>query len=768
MQLTTDRYKELIERPSRKFSARITVGTNIIEDGIRSIRTTARSNAEDSFMLGSVCSKYVEITMEDPGIYIENQDIKVEIGLSGEYLSEGLFKVGEISKEDGFIKLTACDNMMKTERMYTSALPENTSTKSVLSELSRTLGISITSPSGDYPIKKPVGYTIREVLSYISAMYGGFTMCDRDGNICIKTYQDTAYTVGQDRFWNDFVHQELNYSVQQIICVTGQDDEGNAKEIISGTGVRILQMSNPFMTPSRLDAVRKSLAGLKYMPGEVSFLGDNRIDPWDIISVTDKSGTSYKVPCMQIIQEYDGGLKTTAAAYGQSETEESMNYSGPNAQMYDRIVAKIGYFQKINAEKIEANRADITDLTADQAEIKNLLAGTGSFDNIGTIHLTTANTTIDEAVVKELIAGKLIAEDMTAFRARIEEINTDEVDVHSESGNSWWRGNTIQMQQEDGKPRVQIGEDAKGDYNLYLWDKDGNPVWDAQGLCEAAINRPVIKDSAIAKDANISGDKLDILSLMREINGNNEARIDSSRIWLDDKDNSLNVTIASMEKEQTDIKSAVGEYMLDVIVNRGQVTQSGGTDSSASMEARVYRSRYTDGKKQFVDITASFSDKEFRWKRRSSDRAGDDAWNAAGKTGKVLNVSAEDAKDNATFICEIYLEGTETSEGTGTSGDTEEPPLEDIWELEEESNAAYSDFVVIESGGKRRKITVGNLLKTVTYDVFGIGRAGLVPAAPAGASNAQILTAAGEWAAAGSYGQAEAITIEEIEKITGG
>lgn len=165
----------------------------------------------------------------------------------------------------------------------------------------------------------------------------------------------------------------------------------------------------------------------------------------------------------------------------------------------------------IKAETIEATYARITDLnavagafgslSAELANIGSILAGNVGTGSLHTMVINSSNASIANATIKS---------------AMIESINTDEVAIASGSGRLQIADNTIQISDEN-RVRVQIGKDAGGDYNLYVIDADGNLMFDASGLREAGIKEPIIRDSMISEDADISASK--VLVDMDEISG---------------------------------------------------------------------------------------------------------------------------------------------------------------------------------------------------------------------------------------------------------
>lgn len=76
-------------------------------------------------------------------------------------------------------------------------------------------------------------------------------------------------------------------------------------------------------------------------------------------------------------------------------------------------------------------------------------------------------------------------------------IYTNLVEILSESGNLDIADNTIQIKDDNKVARVQIGKDANSDYNMYVWDKAGNLMFDALGLTEKGVTRKVVRDDVV-------------------------------------------------------------------------------------------------------------------------------------------------------------------------------------------------------------------------------------------------------------------------------
>lgn len=178
----------------------------------------------------------------------------------------------------------------------------------------------------------------KDIVTFLNGIGGfkdkRFAICNRQGQIEIKTYIDSDYPVDTSRYWDTFEHHDVTEKIEKITCYIGKDSDGNDVSVSVGSGTREISFSNPFMTQEMLDNVWKVLSGYEYMPGSIKFMGDPRVDPWDVLTVSDLNGTAYKVPVMTMTHEFDGGLITSVEAVGRSEVEQESGYKGPTSLIW--------------------------------------------------------------------------------------------------------------------------------------------------------------------------------------------------------------------------------------------------------------------------------------------------------------------------------------------------------------------------------------------------------------------------------------------------
>lgn len=647
------------------------------------MKFTGGSEGEDDFSLGSTVSQYVIITMSCAGA-IEGKEFLLQIGMDidsvEEYIPIGYFTAGKPSKNEEQIEFAAYDRMMQTERPF-SIDGTTTDTISVLKKIEEITKVPVaTSGLSSISMPIPKGYSCRETLSYIAQMYAGFAVCNRQGQIEIHTYEDNKYTIGTGRYWGNFERNDYLFTVDRLTCYTGQDKDGNSISISSGSGARTISFSNPFMTQGILDSAFQKLKSFSYMPGTLKMLGDPRLDVWDIITVEDLSGESYKVPVAKLEWEYDGGLTYSIEAAGLSEAETNDSYKGPRTKEMERYYAQLvmidtaminkldvdtakityatiknldvvkenvqeingelGNFKNLTADKFTAIDAKITNLDVDYekvgilegeyANLKNVLMGNAGVGDLQNIHLTSENAVIDSALIRTAVMQTVSISDLLAG-----DISTNKFRILSEDGGILIQGATQQWKDADGIIRMQAGRDANGDFTFALFDKTGKGILlDSTGIKEGAIADGLIVNKMVSDDAAISANKLDIDSLFTTIN-NSVQTINSSRIWFDEKNQTLNQVYTQMSEDVQSAKneaSNASQKMTNIETGlegiRATLSETTSEVEEISDKTLIYNTQCTDNGDETTtisavlykagkDITREYSEKNYSWRKKT-------------------------------------------------------------------------------------------------------------------------------------------------------
>lgn len=440
MYQSTTAFGTLVQQDSRTFKCLLTYGETSITT-VRSIKFTGGSEGDDDFSLGSTMSQYIEVTIPGKGLVVEGTEMLLQIGMDvngkTEYIPMGYFTAGKPKKADDQITFTAYDRMMNTERTF-SMNGTTTNTVAVLKQIADITGVPVvTSGLTAISIKVPKGYSCREVLSYVAQLHGAFAVCNRRGQIELHTYVDSDYKVKTSRYWGNFEHNDYAFDVSKFVCFTGQDKNGKSISIFSGSGARSVSFSNPFMTQTVLNNILASFKNFSYMPGTLKMMGDPRLDPWDILTVADLSGNTYKVPIMKLDWEYDGGLTYSVEAVGLSEEETNADYKGPQTKEMERYYAQLVMIDRAMINKLDVETAKITyasikelDVVKENAEEINAKKANIDLANVNNAWIEKGvlkDGSIGSAAIHEGAVTNAKIADATIEAAKIKSINADSI-----------------------------------------------------------------------------------------------------------------------------------------------------------------------------------------------------------------------------------------------------------------------------------------------------------------------------------------------------
>ena len=440
MYQSTTAFGTLVQQDSRTFKCLLTYGETSITT-VRSIKFTGGSEGDDDFSLGSTMSQYIEVTIPGKGLVVEGTEMLLQIGMDvngkTEYIPMGYFTAGKPKKADDQITFTAYDRMMNTERTF-SMNGTTTNTVAVLKQIADITGVPVvTSGLTAISIKVPKGYSCREVLSYVAQLHGAFAVCNRRGQIELHTYVDSDYKVKTSRYWGKFEHNDYAFDVSKFVCFTGQNKNGKSISIFSGSGARSVSFSNPFMTQTVLNNILASFKNFSYMPGTLKMLGDPRLDPWDILTVADLSGNTYKVPIMKLDWEYDGGLTYSVEAVGLSEEETNADYKGPQTKEMERYYAQLVMIDRAMINKLDVETAKITyasikelDVVKENAEEINAKKANIDLANVNNAWIEKGvlkDGSIGSAAIHEGAVTNAKIADATIEAAKIKSINADSI-----------------------------------------------------------------------------------------------------------------------------------------------------------------------------------------------------------------------------------------------------------------------------------------------------------------------------------------------------
>ena len=588
----------------RDYKVKLIVGTDEIDSNDIFSYSLETSQPSDKFTIGNSISQVLKIEIKNQEKPFYNNQLYLQVGMlvNGvyEYVPIGYFNVDKSEKKDHRTTITAYDNMYKLEGLYVCELGSSKTISSIMSDITSKTRVQFAEFSyNNYSIPEDiVGYSYREVISIMAGLNGGNAYIDRTGKIKFVYLSDrtTRWAINDYYLFDGNRFKEQSYTIDKVVCYKDKDTSWSNGNL--GTTPMTIEYENPFMTQAIAKDIYDKLANINYQAFNMETMSYLALDVGDWITYTAQDNTVYSL-CIQHYK-FNGGIKQTL----ESKTDgnkDNFNASGSLTQKVNRTITDL-----LAAKKAIIDKANISDLVAGKILFNTMSGGSATIQDILTqfiggddgqfLHLTSGNVVIDEAVIKDLIASKIKVSDLLAGN-----IDSERFNIVSKNGNLIIKDNTIQIK-DSNRVRIQIGKDASGDYTLNAWDKNGKLLFNSNGITEDAIKNSIIRDDMVANNANINGKKLDIDSLITEVNNNNTKTIKGSKILIDATGQNAEVSFKQLTSTVDNLKSVnLVSYNTDNWM-QGDINASTGVEGSSEYYIKtnyyipVTKGKYTTSK----------------------------------------------------------------------------------------------------------------------------------------------------------------------------
>ncbi|GAA0118923.1 hypothetical protein UT300017_11870 [Clostridium sp. CTA-17] len=612
--------KEINKLQGRKFNAKVIIrdkeysGNQIYEMNLEE-----SVNPSDSFSIGSICSNSFDIKLINTGDIFDNAIVKPYVGLyigdDIEYIPLGVFTVIKTSVKGKFINLECVDNMLGLEKVYFSDLSYPADINDIAKEICKKAGVNLASKLPNYRVNKIEGYSLREAIGFIASLCGSFARFNRIGDLEVRDYE----VVKQEMTPHNLFKLDIEANeciIKKVIAKKGEE------ELSTGTddGNKIV-FNNPIITKEILSDIYTKYNGFKYIPYTAKWKGNPTIMAGDILNLTDLNGNKYNALIMEQKFTYKNGISSEVKAKGKTRQDSSFDNKGSVTQSMERysieqanikkalidkasindLTAVDAKIQRLYTDDLTAIRADIvtlnsqkanivelnsikadlqqaiigkaniTDLNAAVGKINVLESKTASIENALNKNLTAENIatgaiTAGSGIIAEGAIGDAEISSLSVNKLKVGDITTSKHRIVSADGTIEIVGNQILINRNNVN-RVILGEyrktDSTTDYGLLIRGKDGKTIMlDSDGVHNAGIANGAIDNNKVADNANISGNKLDINSVIREVNNNGTETIKGTKVTVGDRTldvelSTQNNTITEHSKELSSQKASL-------------------------------------------------------------------------------------------------------------------------------------------------------------------------------------------------------------------
>ena len=611
--------KEINKLQGRKFNAKVIIrdkeysGNQIYEMNLEE-----SVNPSDSFSIGSICSNSFDIKLINTGDIFDNAIVKPYVGLyigdDIEYIPLGVFTVIKTSVKGKFINLECVDNMLGLEKVYFSDLSYPADINDIAKEICKKAGVNLASKLPNYRVNKIEGYSLREAIGFIASLCGSFARFNRIGDLEVRDYEVVKQEMTP--------HNLFKLDIEANECIIKKVIAKKGEEVSTGTddGNKIV-FNNPIITKEILSDIYTKYNGFKYISYTAKWKGNPAIMAGDILNLTDLNGNKYNALIMEQKFTYKNGISSEVKAKGKTRQDSSFDSKGSVAQSMERysieqanikkalidkasindLTAVDAKIQRLYTEDLTAIRADIvtlnsqkaniielnsvradlqqaiigkaniTDLNAAVGKLNVLESKTASIENALNKNLTAENIatgaiTASSGIIAEGAIGDAEISSLSVNKLKAGDITTSKHRIVSADGTIEIVGNQILINRNNVN-RVILGEyrktDGTTDYGLLIRGKDGKTIMlDSDGVHNAGITNGAIDNNKVADNANISGNKLDINSVIREVNNNGTETIKGTKVTVGDRTldvelSTQNNTITEHSKELSSQKASL-------------------------------------------------------------------------------------------------------------------------------------------------------------------------------------------------------------------
>lgn len=599
-------YNQAWQNENRKLKLKMTL--NNVELDLANVLdciTWEWDGCSNGYSVGNVLYSRVTFSLHKSVLVQELMDvtftISIEIEVDGikEWLDIpfGQYMVTNVEKTKLQSKVTCYDKFyndlkflfapQKASRQYT--------TTELLYEICNTLGmrfdaiptyqmanekITVEDENGNTTTKTGTnfdGWTYHEILGLIAGVCGGNFFFGRNGNLSFQKGLQVSDVALTERQFTE-PSMKINIYSKTGLRIKKRNDIADivVGDMLAEGNPRLYIIENPFFTDETANELLSVLSDISYQPIATSVIGvmPLHLCPMDAVTINYEN-KDYVVPLMKLTYKFASGLSGTFESYVETSTEATKFSGGGlngkiesiqgSVEQMELLVATTVVASNVNASNIESLNVKTEQLQANYGQINNLVSGNLTANNI-----LTGSITSDRLNVADGFITNSMINSVDASKIRSGSIDTGSVTIKSDDGRLILADETIQIS-DANRVRVQIGKDARNDYNMTIWDADGNLMFDATGITEDAIQDAIIRDDMISDAANINAKKLDIASLFAKMNEDGSNTLKASKVWLDTEQQNLGVAFNEMNVKTNLLSETTNTLQTKLDVQQGQI-----------------------------------------------------------------------------------------------------------------------------------------------------------------------------------------------------
>ena len=343
MHQTSELYQEIVANRFHRVECKLLIdGVEYGENALVSVETENNLFAEEAPSCGNAVSGTITAKLRTPSTVIRAK-AKIELfarvasgDLVSEWIPKGVYFLDTREKqkakngEDTIIVLDGFDAILMGEQEYIPSGDWPKSDAEVIEEMCWILGVEcVWRPDKNFPIQKPIGYSVREIIGYIAAMYGGSVTMDDSGKLKFVGLR-------QNQNGHEVVFSGLSVGdkLAPITKVTIHKMDGNKFTAGDDSG-RTLNVDSPWASQEVADYILEVVAGYEYQPfTATNVIVDPAVEIGDVLNF----GGAGKC-CFHQNTVYGKSLVSTIGAMEEKELDHDYKYKSSSSWGTGRALA---------------------------------------------------------------------------------------------------------------------------------------------------------------------------------------------------------------------------------------------------------------------------------------------------------------------------------------------------------------------------------------------------------------------------------------------
>lgn len=342
-------FDDIVLSDDRQFTASIIFKSSediITSDMIQSISLSTESSDNDTLTMGVAMSRKVTLNLIRPpkNIDYESSIFAIKIGVKDlnhdfQYIEIGDFYTTDVSTSNDFntLKIEAMDILSQVSGEYIPSVSIN-NLNDFYADIQKYLQEHCNIVLKDYnPIHlqdlsnyafSEFGVaedsTLNENLQYLAGCIGAVIRATSGSEIEMVWYKDVGITIDSDHQYMSGLSKSSDAEITITSLLSGTKD--NPISVGEGKLGEQINFENPYITEQMLTDIYNSVNGSTYMPCEVKWRGNPRLNPGDIVKVEANDGiTLYNVPIMEMSLSLSGGCSQTITCNAENETTAALS-----------------------------------------------------------------------------------------------------------------------------------------------------------------------------------------------------------------------------------------------------------------------------------------------------------------------------------------------------------------------------------------------------------------------------------------------------------